>query len=123
MRSIVEIEGVRDIKGQVCVDKRYYMSSLAAYPSLRSPQAALNAVRQHWGIENKLHWVLDVCFGDDQSRIRKGNAPMNIAMIKKTVLNALRLVKKDYPRVSLKRMRKLAGWDSGFMDAVLTAKF
>lgn len=118
LRSIVEIEGIRDIKGQVCVDKRYYISSLAAHP-----QAALNAVRQHWGIENKLHWVLDVCFGDDQSRIRKGNAPMNIAMIKKAVLNTLRLVKKDYPRVSLKRMRKLAGWDSGFMDAVLTAKF
>ena len=118
LRSIVEIEGIRDIKGQVCVDKRYYISSLAAHP-----QAALNAVCQHWGIENKLHWVLDVCFGDDQSRIRKGKAPMNIAMIKKAVLNALRLVKKDYPRVSLKRMRKLAGWGSGFMDAVLTAKF
>lgn len=118
LRSLIEIEGMRDIKGHVCVEKRYYISSLAAHP-----QAALHAVRQHWGIENKLHWVLDVCFGDDQSRIRKGNAPTNIAIIKKAVLNLLRLVKKDHPRVSLKRMRKLAGWDYGFMDTVLTAKF
>lgn len=118
LRSIIEIEGVRDIKGQVSVEKRYYISSLTAHP-----EAALNAVRQHWGIENKLHWVLDICFGDDQSRIRKGNAPTNIAIIKKAVLNLLRLVKKDHPRVSLKRMRKLAAWDSGFLDTVLTAKF
>ncbi len=67
--------------------------------------------------------VLDVCFGDDQSRIRKGNAPTYMAMVKKTVLSLLRLVKKDYPRVSLKRMRKLAGWDSSFMDTLLTAQF
>lgn len=118
LRSVIEIEGTRDIKGQVSVEKRYYISSLPAHP-----EAALNAVRQHWGIENKLHWVLDVCFGDDQSRIRKGNAPTNVAIIKKAVLNLLRLVKKDYPRVSLKRMRKLAGWDYGFMDTVLRAKF
>ena len=118
LRSVIQIEAVRDIKGQISTEKRYYISSLAAHP-----EAALNAVRQHWGIENKLHWVLDVCFGDDHSRIRKGNAPTNIALVKKTVLNALRLVKKDYPRVSFKKMRKLAGWDDGFLDAVLNAKF
>ncbi|MEK6750016.1 MAG: ISAs1 family transposase, partial [Pseudomonadota bacterium] len=118
LRSVIEIEGIRDVKGQLSTEKRYYISSLPAHP-----ETALNAVRQHWGVENKLHWVLDVCFGDDQSRIRKGNAPTNMAMIKKTVLNLLRIVKKDYPRVSLKRMRKLAGWDHGFLDIVLTAKF
>lgn len=118
LRSIIEIEGTREIKGERSVEKRYYISSLAA-----DPIAALNAVRQHWGIENGLHWVLDVCFGDDQSRIRKGNAPTNMAIIKKMVLNLLRLMKKEYPRVSLKRMRKLAGWDAAFMDAVLRAKF
>jgi predicted transposase YbfD/YdcC len=118
LRSVIEVESTRDIKGQVTVEKRYYISSLAAHPD-----AALNAVRQHWGIENKLHWVLDICFGDDQSRIRKGNAPTNIAILKKTALNLLRLMKKDYPRISFKKMRKLAGWDYNFMDAVLRAKF
>lgn len=118
LRSVIEIEGIRDIKGKISMEKRYYISSLEA-----DPKTALNAVRQHWGIENKLHWVLDMSFGDDQSRIRKGNAPTNIGMIKKTVLNLLGIVKREYPRISLKRMRKLAGWQDSFMDTVLTAKF
>ena len=83
----------------------------------------MNAIRQHWGVENKLHWVLDICFIDDQMRIRKGNAPRNIAIIKKTVLNLLNIIKKDKPRISLKCMRKLAGWDHEFLDSVLMAKF
>jgi hypothetical protein len=62
-------------------------------------------------------------FNDDQCRIRKGNAPRNIATIKKTVLNLLQIIKKDRPRISLKAMRKLAGWDYSFMDNVLMAKF
>ncbi len=101
-------------------EKRYYISSLPAQPKILS-----HAVRQHWGVENKLHWVLDICFNDDQSRIRirKGNAPRNIAIVKKTVLNLLQVIKKTKPRISLKAMRKLAGWDQGFLDTVLMAKF
>ena len=118
LKSIIEIESTRDIKGKISVEKRYYISDHAANPNLIA-----NAIRQHWGIENKLHWVLDISFGDDQSRIRKGNAPQNMAIIKKTVLNLLRIMKKDHPRISLKRMRKLAGWDNNFLHNVLTAKF
>lgn len=118
LRSVIEVEATRAIKGEVTVEKRYYISSLPA-----NPEIALRAVRQHWGIENKLHWVLDVSFGDDQSRIRKGNAPTNIAILKKTALNLLRLMKQDHPRLSFRKMRKLAGWDYGFMDAVLRATF
>ena len=62
-------------------------------------------------------------FNDDQSRIRKGNAPRNIAIVKKTVLNLLQMVKKQKPRLSLKAMRKLAGWDHSFLDSVLVARF
>jgi hypothetical protein len=72
---------------------------------------------------HKLHWVLDITFGDDQSRIRKGNAPRNMAIVKKTVLNLLSIVKRASPRLSLKRMRKMAGWDSLFLEKVLAAKF
>jgi len=118
LSSVIEIESQREIKGEVSMEKRYYISGLPAETG-----NLLNATRQHWGVENKLHWILDSCFADDQSRIRKGNAPQNIAIIKKTVLNLLRIVKKDKPRVSLKRMRKLAGWDHDFLDTVLTAKF
>jgi predicted transposase YbfD/YdcC len=118
LSSLVEIESLREIKGERSTEKRYYISSLSGEVKTLS-----QAVRQHWGVENKLHWVLDVCFNDDQSRIRKGNAPRNIAIIKKTVLNLLQIIKKDRPSISLKRMRKLAGWDHDFLDSVLMAKF
>jgi hypothetical protein len=64
-----------------------------------------------------------VVFNDDQCRIRKGNAPRNIAIVKKTVLNLLQIIKKSMPRVSLKAMRKLAGWENGFLDTVLMTTF
>lgn len=118
LKSVVEIESTREIKGEISKEKRYYISDHSSNPGLIA-----NAIRQHWGIENKLHWVLDISFGDDQSRIRKGNAPRNMAIVKKTVLNLLQIMKKDYPRVSLKRMRKLAGWDNNFLGSVMTAKF
>ena len=118
LKSIIEIQSQREIKGEIEREKRYYISSLSAETG-----TILHAIRQHWGIENKLHWVLDICFNDDQSRIRKGNAPRNIAIIKKTVLNLLQIIKRIKPRVSLKGMRKLAGWDHDFLDSVLMAKF
>jgi predicted transposase YbfD/YdcC len=117
LRSIVEIESVRELKDKIATEKRYYISSLAA-----DPKHTLEVIRQHWGIENSLHWVLDVCFGDDQSRIRKGNAPGNIAVIRKCALNLLQKIKQDRPRSSIKRLRKLAGWDAGFLDTVLSTK-
>jgi predicted transposase YbfD/YdcC len=118
LKSVVEIESQREQRGQIEREKRYYISSLPA-----NSETLQNAIRQHWGVENKLHWVLDICFNDDQMRIRKGNAPRNIAIIKKTVLNLLNIIKKDKPRISLKRMRKLAGWDQEFLDTVLMARF
>ena len=118
LRSVIEIQSQREIKGKTTMEKRYYISSLSAKAGI-----ILNAIRQHWRVENKLHWVLDICFNDDQSRIRKGNAPRNIAIIKKTVLNLLQIIKKSKPRVSLKAMRKLAGWDHDFLNSVLMAKF
>ncbi|MCF8713166.1 ISAs1 family transposase, partial [Corynebacterium parakroppenstedtii] len=105
LNSIVEIESHRDIGGEVSTEKRYYISSLTT-----TPEVLLQTTRQHWGIENNLHWVLDVCFNEDKSRIRKENAPRNMGIIKKTVLNLFQSVKRANPRMSLKRIRKLAGW-------------
>jgi len=118
LNSIVEIESSREIKGEISTEKRYYISSLPA-----DPKKIRNAIRQHWGVENKLHWILDMTFNDDQSRIRKGNAPRNIAVVKKTALNLLQIVKATRPRISLKRMRKLAEWDNSFLDTVMMARF
>jgi predicted transposase YbfD/YdcC len=92
------------------------MSSLPA-----EPEKVSEVVREHWRVENQLYWVLDIVFADDQSRIRKGNAPRNMAIVKKPVLNLLRIIKKTRPRVSLKAMRKLGGWDHDFLDSVLIA--
>jgi predicted transposase YbfD/YdcC len=118
LRSVVEIKSRREIKGEAAEETRYYISSLEA-----NADRIAHVVRQHWGVENKLHWVLDISFNDDQSRIRKGNAPRNIAIIKKTALNLMQIIKKSRPRVSFKAMRKLAGWDHDFLDSVLMAQF
>lgn len=118
LRSVIEIQSQREIKGEVTTEKRYYISSLEA-----KADKIATVVRQHWGVENKLHWVLDITFNDDQTRIRKGNAPRNIAIIRKTVLNLMQIIKKSKPRVSIKAMRKLAGWDHDFLDSVLMAQF
>ena len=118
LKSIIEIESAREIKGAITTEKRYYISSL-----LENPAKISEVIRQQWGVENQLHWVLDIVFSDDQSRIRKGNAPRNIAIVKKSVLNLLRIVKKTMPRVSFKAMRKLAGWDNTFLSSVLLGQF
>ncbi len=81
----------------------------------------LAAVRLHWGIENQLHWVLDMSFGEDQSRIRKDNAPTKVAIIRHAVLNMMRQAQKK--RVSIKRMRKAAGWDDSVLTRILDQVF
>ena len=75
------------------------------------------AVRAHWGIENRLHWVLDVVFHDDLSRLRSENGPQNMAIVKHMAINLLRASK---PTASLKVRRKKAGWDTGYLKNVLS---
>jgi predicted transposase YbfD/YdcC len=82
---------------------------------------ALAAVRLHWGIENQLHWVLDMSFGEDQSRIRKQNAPTNVAIIRHAALNMIRQAKTNH--VSVRMMRKSAGWDNSVLANILRQVF
>ena len=88
------------------LERRYYISSR----ELSAEQLAA-AVRSLWGIENRLHWVLDVSFGEDASTVRKDNAPQNLSLIKKIVLNLLRLDTTDKTKTSLRLKRKGAAWD------------
>jgi predicted transposase YbfD/YdcC len=81
----------------------------------------LAAVRLQWGIENQLHWVLTMSFGEDQSRIRKDNAPINVAIICHAALNMIRQAKKK--RMSSKLMRKSAGWDNSVLTSILAQVF
>ena len=110
--SMICVEATRQIGQKISTERRYYISS-----STNAAEKLLVTIRAHWGIENSLHWVLDMGFGEDQSRIRKGNAPGNIAVIRHAVLNAIRLTKPK--RLSIKQMRKLAGWDNCTMATIL----
>lgn len=82
-----------------------------------SPKRLLHVTRSHWGIENQLHWVLDVNFAEDRNRARKDNAPENLAILRRLALNILR----SHPdRASLRRKIKRAGWDNAFLLAILS---
>jgi predicted transposase YbfD/YdcC len=114
LHSLVRIQAERYHKatGQTEREVRYYISSLL-------PEAArLNsAVRQHWGIENKLHWALDVAFGEDASRKRAGNAAQNFSLINRIALNLLK--HNHTSRLGMKGKRLKAGWDNRYLLQVL----
>jgi predicted transposase YbfD/YdcC len=95
-------------------ETRYFISSRA----LTAAQAA-EAIRGHWAIENRLHWVLDVSFADDQSRLRKGHGARNMATVRHFALN---LVRTATDKRSIKSRRKIAGWDPNYLDAILSSR-
>jgi predicted transposase YbfD/YdcC len=82
-----------------------------------SAKRLLHVTRSHWGIENQLHWVLDVHFAEDRNRSRKDNAPENLAILRRLALNILRA---NPDRTSLRRKIKRAGWDDAFLLATLS---
>ena len=99
--------------GRTRSDTRYFISSRAL-----DPERAADAIRGHWAIENRLHWVLDVTFGDDQSRLRKGHGARNMATVRHFALN---LVRAAADRRSIKSRRKLAGWSPDYLHSVLSS--
>ena len=94
------------------VTLRYYISSLSG-----NARQFLHAVRSHWGIENGLHWSLDVTFNEDQCRVRKGNGPHNFAVLRHIALNLLKQEKTA--KIGLKGKRLKAGWDETYLLKVL----
>jgi predicted transposase YbfD/YdcC len=114
LRSIGMIEAKRSTKEGTSVKRRYFISSLES-----NAKQLLRVVRTYWGIENKLHWVLDLAFREDESRVRKGNEPENSAVLRHIALNLLR--REDTAKISIRAKRKKAGWDNGYLLKVLTA--
>jgi predicted transposase YbfD/YdcC len=117
LRSIAMVESERDVGGVVARQRRYFISSL---PADTDGDAArlLGAVRGHWGIENGVHWVLDVVFREDESRVRRGHGGTNLSVLRRLGLNLLR--RAQTPRqMSLRMKRKLAGWDVSFLASVV----
>ncbi|MBE0695673.1 MAG: ISAs1 family transposase [Anaerolineaceae bacterium] len=95
------------------IHTRYYISSLQA-----NATRFLQVVREHWGIENSVHWVLDMCFNEDQSRLHKDNGAENFAVIRHIALNLLRNEKTA--KVGIKAKRLKAGWDDDYLFKVLS---
>ncbi len=103
----------REVGGKIKTQTRFHISSPA-------PDAAAiaKAIRQHWGIENRLHWVMDLVFRDDECWIGKKNSPTNFATVKHMASNLLRAAPHKH---SLGLKRKLAGWDDQFIHEAITA--
>ena len=107
------MESIREVNNKISKETRYYISSL-----LSDAEQFAQAVREHWGIENSLHWVLDVSFKDDSCRVRRDNAPENFTIIKHIALNLLQ--KERASRKSMHSKRRLAGWNNDYLLTVLT---
>lgn len=114
LQSIVAVESVRQvIGGATSTERRYYISTLDGH----SAQKAGEAARGHWGIENKVHWVLDVAFDEDQCRIRKGHGAENFSRLRRMSLNMLR--RDTTNKVGIKTKRLMAGWDNDYLLSLL----
>lgn len=113
IRSVVLITSERRIGQETSLQERYFISSLP-------PKAAklMAAARSHWGIENNLHWQLDIVFDEDHSRIRKDNSPQNFAVIRQMALNLLKNEKTAKGGVQAKRLQ--AAWDENYLLKVLS---
>lgn len=116
LTSVGMVESRRTVGDVTSTEVRYFISSLAGDDA----EKFAGAVRKHWQVENNLHWVLDVAFDEDQSRVRKDNAPENMAMLRHVALNLIKsdeLVKKG-----VQTRRKLAGWDEDYLLHLLGIK-
>lgn len=114
MRSIIRIESIREFKGKDRIEKstRYYISSLDT-----TARELQKIVRSHWAVENKLHWSLDVAFGEDLNRKRINHAAQNFSLINKIALNMAKNEKTC--RLGIKSKRKIAGWDENYLLKIL----
>jgi len=118
-RAVAQIVSVRKQGEKAArLEQRYYICSKEI-----SPEELARAVRSHWGIENRLHWVLDVTMGEDASTVRKDNAPQNLSLLKKMALNLIRMDTTDRTvKCSMRLKRKRAAWDDNVRMNMLGLK-
>jgi len=112
LQSIGMVESTREINGQVSTERRFFIASL---PS--DAKRFGDAVRSHWGIENRVHWILDIAFREDESRVRTGHAPENLAVLRHIALNLLKTDKSL--RGSIKTKRLHAALNVQFLEKIV----
>lgn len=118
LSGIVRVETQRTLGGKTSIAHRDYITSRSNF----SPKSALDASRSHWGIENQLHWVLDVTFREDDCRVRAGNASENFAVMRHLAVNLLRAAQsgiKKFDNASLQSKRLLAACNNEYLLRVL----
>ena len=113
LSSVALVECERVVEGVASSQSRYYISSMRA-----DAKTLLESVRSHWGIENSMHWVLDMGFREDESRVRKGNSAENLSILRRMAMNLLRQDKSV--KVGIEAKRKRAGWDEKYLLRTLT---
>lgn len=112
LKTVVMVVSERRLWNKTTTEVRFYLSSLAS-----NAEKISQAIRSHWGIENSLHWTLDVTFSEDKSRIRKDNSPENFALLRRLAINLLKQEKGF--KGSLKMKRYLAGMDNNYLVQIL----
>lgn len=112
LRSVGMVQSQREVAGQTTVERRYYLSSLPL-----GVETFARAVRSHWGVENNVHWIMDVTFREDQSRARTGYAAENLATLRRMALNLLRREKTKKRGIRGKQLN--AGWDHAYLLRLL----
>ncbi len=110
--SVGMVESVRSLNGETTVETHYFISSLES-----NAKQFGNSIRSHWGIENSLHWILDVALKEDDCRIRKDNAPQNFAILRHIAVNLLGQEKRV--KRGIKNKQFLAGLDNNYLARVL----
>jgi predicted transposase YbfD/YdcC len=114
LRSVARVVAERRSGAATSRETRYYLSSLPGNAAVLG-----NAVRGHWGIENRLHWVLDIAFREDESRVRQGHASQNLALVRRFALNLLR--QETTTKMGTKAKRLKAGWDEVYLLKILAS--
>jgi predicted transposase YbfD/YdcC len=112
LKSVGMVESHREVDGRTTVERRYYLASLPL-----GVETFARALRSHWGVENKVHWIMDVCFREDQSRARAGYAAENLATLRRLALNLLKREKTKKRGIRGKQLN--AGWDHAYLLRLL----
>jgi predicted transposase YbfD/YdcC len=113
LTGVVMVESQREIDGKITQETRFYITSLVLLAMAIGPM-----IRDHWAVENCLHWVMDMVFRDDECRVRTENAPANFTTLKHMAQN---LIKKSPGKDSQRLKRKTAGWDDDFLASLVAA--